>query len=59
VLFARWVTYEFDIEVDALVGQVRPLGLPVIDNEQQAVIGEQRNVVVDGPVVTVKILGIY
>jgi len=45
---------EFDVEVDPVVGQVRPSRLPVIDDEQEAVVGEQRDVVVDRAVVAVQ-----
>ena len=38
---------EFDVEMDPVVGEVRPSRLPVFDDEQEAVVGEQRDVVVD------------
>jgi len=57
MLFASWSATEFDVEVDMLVGQVRSLRLPFLDDEQQSVVGEQRDVVVDRPVVAVEIPG--
>jgi hypothetical protein len=46
---------EFHVEMDPVVGEVRPTRLPVFDDEQEAVVGEQRDVVVDRAVVAVEV----
>jgi len=46
---------EFDLEVDPVVGEVGPSRLPVFDDEQEAVVGEERDVVVDRAVVAVEV----
>ena len=45
---------EFDLEMDP-VREVRPPRLPVFGDEQETVIGEQRDVVVDSAVVPVEV----
>jgi hypothetical protein len=45
---------ELDVEMNPLVGEVRPSRLPVFDDEQQAVVCEQRDVVVDPAEVAVQ-----
>ena len=55
-LFVRLLTGELDVDMDPVVGDLWPLRLPVVDYEQHSVLGEQRDIIVDGTVVPIEIV---
>ena len=56
MLFAEVPPDEFDVKMDAFVGEVRPFRPTLLNDEQQTVVGEQRHVVVNRSIVPVEIV---